>query len=118
MTGTLGGSVVAGKRAMFVYCHDLDRSHAINDVTKKMIPVASSTHLQASLQCRIKWLERKPVGVLQIRQHGSRSLVLSRLTLTKCITPTVLVGARHLPIHNGEILFFVSSLLHATYIDL
>ena len=31
--GTLGGTVVAGKRA-FVLCHDLHRSHAINDETK------------------------------------------------------------------------------------
>jgi len=35
MKGTLGGNVVAGKRTICVHCHDLYRSHAINEVTKK-----------------------------------------------------------------------------------
>jgi len=33
--GTLGGTVVAAKRTICVHCHDLYRSHAINEVTKK-----------------------------------------------------------------------------------
>ena len=42
LTGSLGGTVVAGKRA-FVLCHDLHRSHAINDETKKKSPLPRHT---------------------------------------------------------------------------
>jgi len=45
MTGTLGGTVVAGKRTICVHCHDLYRSHAINEVTKKIIPSDGNAHV-------------------------------------------------------------------------
>jgi len=43
LAGILGGTVVAGKRA-FVLCHDLHRSHAINDETKKKHQYSGQRH--------------------------------------------------------------------------
>jgi len=45
LTGTLGGTVVAGKRTICVHCHDLYRSHAIKWSNKKKSMQWSNTKM-------------------------------------------------------------------------